>query len=112
MKFSEKKCIPCEDKGIEPLSCEQVQKFFDQSVSELAQWNKNDTCTRIITERLFPDFITAIQFMNKVAELAESEGHHPDISILYNRVQLDLWTHSIGGLSENDFILAAKINQL
>jgi 4a-hydroxytetrahydrobiopterin dehydratase len=112
MKFSEKKCIPCEDKGIEPLSCEQVQQSFALQGTELVGWKSNDTCTRITTERIFPDFVTAIEFINQVAALAESEGHHPDISIWYNRIQLDLWTHSIGGLSENDFIVAAKINQI
>jgi 4a-hydroxytetrahydrobiopterin dehydratase len=52
-----------------------------------------------------------MQFVNAVAELAESEGHHPDIYIFWNRVRLELWTHAINGLSENDFILAAKINK-
>jgi 4a-hydroxytetrahydrobiopterin dehydratase len=109
MNLTEKKCIPCEDKGIEPLSCDQVEHFFDTS-PDLSGWKVNDTCTRVTSERIFSDFITAMQFVNMIADLAESEGHHPDIFIDYNRVVLDLWTHSIGGLSENDFILAAKIN--
>lgn len=60
----------------------------------------------------FQDFEEAMKFVNKVAELAEAENHHPNIEIAYNKVTLTLWTHSIGGLSENDFILAAKIDVL
>lgn len=61
---------------------------------------------------LFKDFVQALKFVNSVGKLAEKEGHHPDVLISYNKVVLDLWTHSIGGLSENDFILAAKIDQV
>jgi len=53
-----------------------------------------------------------MKFVNKVADLAESEGHHPDFHIHYNKVLIELWTHAVGGLSENDFILAAKIDKL
>lgn len=112
MKLSDKKCIPCERGDIEPLSCIQADQFFTEYQSDLQGWQLNETCTRIGYEKLFPDFITAMQFINQVATIAEDEGHHPDISIWYNRVQLDLWTHSIGGLSENDLIIAAKINQI
>lgn len=60
----------------------------------------------------FKDFKKAMEFVNEVADLAESEGHHPDIKIVYNKVQLDLFTHAVGGLSENDFIMASKINKI
>jgi len=60
----------------------------------------------------FPDFRTALAFANRVGRLAEKEGHHPDIGISWGKVRLTLWTHSIGGLSENDFILAAKADQV
>ncbi len=60
----------------------------------------------------FKDFQESIKFVNKVAKLAEDEGHHPDIKILWNKVTLALTTHAINGLSQNDFILAAKINQI
>ena len=53
-----------------------------------------------------------MKWVNQVANIAEEAGHHPDISIWYNRIELDMWTHSIGGLSENDFIVAAKINEI
>ena len=60
----------------------------------------------------FPDFKTALEFVNLVGAIAEEQGHHPDIAIHWNKVDLVLWTHKIGGLHENDFILAAKINRL
>jgi len=60
----------------------------------------------------FQDFKDAMVFVNKVADLAESEGHHPDITIHWNKVRLDLWTHSMNGLSENDFIVASKIDKI
>ncbi len=58
------------------------------------------------------DFAGAMAFVNRVADLAEAEGHHPDICVSWNRATLELFTHAIGGLSENDFIMAAKINEL
>lgn len=112
MKLSEKKCIPCEHNSIEPFSCDQAETFKQQYASDIIGWVMNDTCSRITLEKIFPDFMSAIQFLNSVAGIAESEGHHPDISLFYNRIQLDLWTHSIGGLCENDFIVAAKINEI
>jgi 4a-hydroxytetrahydrobiopterin dehydratase len=60
----------------------------------------------------FPDFVTLMRFVNRMAGLAESEGHHPDFSVHYSRLEVTLWTHAIGGLSENDFILAAKLDVL
>lgn len=60
----------------------------------------------------FPDFRSALAFVNKVGEIAESEGHHPDITLGWGKVSIMLWTHAAGGLTENDFILAAKIDQL
>jgi 4a-hydroxytetrahydrobiopterin dehydratase len=63
-------------------------------------------------ELVFPDFKAAMAFVNRVADLAEAENHHPDIAVHYNRVALTLWTHVSGGLTENDLILAARIDQL
>ena len=60
----------------------------------------------------FKDFKEAMTFVNNVADLAETEGHHPDITIHWNKVKLDLWTHSVDGLTENDFIVASKIDRL
>jgi 4a-hydroxytetrahydrobiopterin dehydratase len=80
-------------------------------VRKVAGWILSEDGKKIFREFTFKDFKKAMQFVNAVAELAESEGHHPDIYIFWNRVRLELWTHAINGLSENDFILAAKINK-
>jgi len=60
----------------------------------------------------FADFVSAMSFLNRVAEVAEAEGHHPDFCVHYSKVEMTLWTHAAGGLTENDFILAAKIDGL
>jgi 4a-hydroxytetrahydrobiopterin dehydratase len=67
---------------------------------------------RLIKTFKFANFVAAMEFLNRVAELAESEQHHPDFCVHYNRVDFTLWTHAVGGLSDNDFILAAKIDAL
>ncbi len=79
---------------------------------QVPEWKPNADYTAISREFKFADFRQAMAFINKVADLAEREGHHPDIYIFYNRVKLELSTHALGGLSENDFILAAKIDKL
>ncbi len=79
---------------------------------EIPEWKLSADHKKIYREFKFKDFVRAIEFVNKVAELAEYEGHHPDVHIHYNKVVLELWTHDIGGLSENDFILASKIDKL
>lgn len=100
-----KKCVPCEG-GALPLDRAQAEKYMDMvSGWELAEDGKN--ITKVFK---FQDFIGAINFVNKISEIAESEGHHPDINIRYSKVKIILSTHAIGGLSENDFILAAKID--
>ena len=80
--------------------------------AKVAGWNLNDDFTRLSRRFEFEDFRKAMEFVNRVAELAEEQGHHPDIAIHWNKVDLVLWTHKIGGLHENDFILAAKVNRL
>jgi 4a-hydroxytetrahydrobiopterin dehydratase len=105
MKLQEQKCVPCYG-GMPPLSHEDAIAMHE----EVPEWTLKDLAIeRIFT---FRDFKEAIKFVNKVAETAEQEGHHPDIHIYYNKVRLELTTHKIKGLSENDFILAAKINTI
>lgn len=91
-----------------PLTAEEIANYKSQTPG----WQISEDEKSIFRELRFRDFKEAMNFTNKVAELAEKENHHPDIYIFYNRVKLSLSTHAIGGLSENDFILAAKINQL
>ncbi len=101
-----KKCVPCEDKNMKPMSREDAQDYIDESHG----WILSEDAKKISKEYKFPDFIGAINFVERVADVAEMEGHHPDIHVFYNKVLLELSTHSIKGLSENDFILAAKID--
>ena len=101
-----KKCIPCEVGGIEPFNKEEAEKYLAQ----FSGWKLNEKATAISKEFKFKDFIGAINFVNRISEIAEEEGHHPDIHIFYNKVLLKLSTHAIDGLSENDFILATKID--
>lgn len=109
MNLSSKHCIPCETK-IPPFTREQAEEYLTQ----VPNWNLDLSSDEFKINRTwkFKDFKEAMIFVNKVAELAEHEGHHPDIAIHYNQVTLTLWTHFIGGLFENDFIVAAKINEI
>ena len=110
-----KKCVPCEG-GVKPLNHEEIMGLMTQ----ISGWNLSEDKSpnlqkfgmgaEIWKVYKFKDFIGAVNFVNNIAELAESEGHHPDIKINYNKVTLTLSTHAIGGLSENDFILAVKID--
>ena len=84
----------------------------DKYMSQVLGWNINSEGKKISKEFTFKDFKGSIAFINQVAELAESEGHHPDIDLHWGRVGVTLTTHAIHGLSENDFIVAAKIDQL
>lgn len=107
MDLSQKKCIPCEG-GVERLGRERVQELLGQ----VPGWRTTEDERKITKRFTFPDFRGAMVFLNKMAEVAESEGHHPDFSVHYNVVEVTLYTHAIGGLHDNDFILAAKIEKL
>lgn len=100
-----KKCVPCEG-GAMPLDREGADRYM----SMVAGWNLSEDAKKISKVYKFKDFVGAINFVNHVAEIAEGEGHHPNIKINWNKVELENFTHAIGGLSENDFILAAKID--
>lgn len=112
------KCIPCENKNIKPMSRADAQDYIDKSHGWVLEWEENPKPeqarfgARISKEYKFKDFIGAINFVERVADVAEMEGHHPDIHVHYNKVLLELWTHNIGGLSVNDFIVAAKIDAM
>ena len=107
MPLSTQKCIPCEVGGT-PLTVEEIKLY----IKEVPTWQVAADAKRISHPFSFPDFKQAMLFVNKVGELAEQEGHHPDFHIHYNEVMLEIWTHDVGGLSTNDFILAAKIDLL
>jgi len=107
MELSKKTCVPC-SRGEAPLPESRVRELFQA----VPGWSLVEGEPRLRREFKFRDFGAAIAFVNKVAGIAEKEDHHPDILVHYDRVTLILWTHAIGGLSENDFILAAKINTI
>ena len=105
--LSNKKCVPCEI-GTPPLT----PKKFNPLLKQLKlDWEVIED-KKIKHEFRFENYMDGLEFAAKVGKLAESEDHHPNIHIYYKRVVIDLTTHNIGGLSENDFILAAKIEDL
>lgn len=107
MDLSKKKCIPCEG-GIPPLTEKEIADY-KRHIS--GDWKVTDN-NKITKEYFFVSYRHTIDFVNKVADIAEVEGHHPVLHIYFGRAVIELWTHSINGLSENDFILASKIDKL
>jgi 4a-hydroxytetrahydrobiopterin dehydratase len=105
--LNNRRCIPCEG-DVEPLTRPEAQTYIE----EVPTWQLSEDAKSITREYSFPTFVRAIGFVDRVADLAEFEGHHPDIHLSYTNLKLVLTTHSIKGLSENDFILAAKIENL
>ena len=106
VNLAAKKCVPCEG-GTSPFESEKIQEYL----KEVEGWELEEN-KRIKKTFKFKTFREAIDFVNRIADLAEKENHHPDIHIKYNRVILELTTHAIKGLSENDFIMASKIDLL
>lgn len=100
-------CTPCRG-GIPPLTLEEASRYQDQ----VPDWTLRDEGHRIERGFRFPDFRTALAFVQGVGEVAESEGHHPDVCFGWGYVTVSVQTKKIKGLHENDFILAAKIDQL
>ena len=104
--LAELQCIPCRG-GVPPLTAEEIRPLHAQ----VPEWK---VVEHHHVERLFqfPDFATALAFVNRVGALAEEQGHHPDIYLAWGKVEVKIWTHKIDGLTESDFILAAKIDRL
>ena len=108
MNLTSKKCVPCEG-GTPPFGEEKIKEYLPELKTQWSVVNGK----KLRQDFIFKNFASAVAFVNRVAEIAETEGHHPDILIHgWNKVQINLSTHAIGGLSENDFILAAKIEKL
>lgn len=106
-KLADKTCIPCE-KGAKPLNGEEIRRLSQELAPD---WHVAEE-HQLEREFTFDDFRQALDFVNQVGELAEEQGHHPDIYLSYGKVKIQLWTHKINGLHENDFIMAAKIDAL
>ncbi|MEJ0002186.1 MAG: 4a-hydroxytetrahydrobiopterin dehydratase [bacterium] len=103
-----KKCVACEGKGVKPMKPAEAKEY----IALTKGWKLGTGAKSISREFKFKDFMASINFVNEVSEIAESEGHHPDIAINWNKVTLVLTTHAIKGLSQNDFIVAAKTDAL
>jgi 4a-hydroxytetrahydrobiopterin dehydratase len=106
MKLTEKKCVPCEG-GVPPFD----KKKINQYIRQLPKGWKIVDDKAIQKEFKFKSFPLTMAFVNKIALIAQEEGHHPDMEVHYSRVLVEFSTHAVGGLSENDFIMAAKIEQ-
>ncbi|MGA3293488.1 MAG: 4a-hydroxytetrahydrobiopterin dehydratase [Candidatus Acidiferrales bacterium] len=105
-ELASKNCVPCRG-GVPPLAGQEL----DALAKQVSQWNVVNG-HHITRNFKFPDFRQALTFVNKVGEVAEQQGHHPDILLSWGKAEVTTWTHSINGLTESDFILAAKIDKL
>ena len=103
--LAERKCEPCHG-GVPPLSGQQIEDLLEQ----LNDWQveQGHHLVRIFS---FPDFVSALDHVNRVGALAEELGHHPNIAFTWGKVEISIWTHAIDGLSEADFVLAARIDR-
>lgn len=106
MELEKRKCVPCEG-GIPALSENEILEYITLIRGWIVKDNK-----RIVKELNFVNFSHTMNFVNEVARLADEEGHHPVMHVYFGKVIIELWTHAIDGLSENDFILAAKIDRI
>jgi 4a-hydroxytetrahydrobiopterin dehydratase len=106
MSLAEKQCVPCRG-GTPPLRGQELESLK----SQVTGW-------QVVTEHhlaktfTFPDFQKALDFVNRAGAIAEKEGHHPDLHLAWGKVGVEIWTHKINGLTESDFVLAAKIDQV
>ena len=106
-ELTQKRCKPCEG-GVKPLTREEAQALL----SQLKDWQLNETATEMSRPYKFKNYYETMAFVNAVAWIAHQEDHHPDLEVAYNRCLVRYSTHAIGGMSENDFICAAKIDAL
>ena len=105
--LSKEKCVPCEG-GMEPLTVEEIIALLPDTEG----WQQEED-KKIWREFKYKNFVQAVDFINRIADVAEYEDHHPDLYLHdYNHVRVELMTHAIKGLSRNDFIVAAKINEI
>ncbi len=104
----EKKCLPCEG-GVPAIEGDEAAQY----IKATPDWKLSDDAKLISRKVVCKHFVEAMELMNRIADVAESEQHHPDLHLTgYRNVRIDLTTHAIGGLSENDFIVAAKIDEI
>lgn len=104
-ELAKQKCVPCEG-GVDKLGPDQVEHYMTM----VHGWKLEDD--KIVKRFELESFVGAMRFINRMGDAAEQQGHHPDFCVHYDKVDVTLWTHAIGGLSENDFIMAAIIDDL
>ena len=109
MSLDQKTCVPCRG-GVPPLKGKELSDLHKQ-LPEWAHWQVVNE-HHLVREFKFPDFKAALAFVNQVGALAEEQGHHPDMVLAWGKAEITLWTHKIDGLTESDFIVAAKIDRL
>lgn len=105
-ELADRQCVPCRG-GVPPLKGDEVQGLL----ARLTDWQAVSEHHLLKTYR-FHDFRETLGFVNRVGELAEEQGHHPDICFGWGKAEISIWTHKIDGLTESDFVLAAKIDKL
>ena len=105
MKLSDKRCIPCEG-GMPAFTKSEIKKYLPKLAKGWAAQHDK----KISKTFKFKDYVETMGFVNQVAMIAQAQDHHPDLQVSYSKVVVELWTHAVGGLSENDFIMAAKID--
>lgn len=103
--LADRKCVPCLG-GMPPLTAEEIAPLLGQ----LDGWQVEDN-KKLIKAFRFKNFVEAVDFVNAIAPVAEAEGHHPDLYVRWGQVRVYLWTHKIDGLTESDFVMAAKIDR-
>jgi len=108
MSLADNQCIPCRG-GIPPLTASQATDLLKQLD---ANWELTSSATHIQRTYLFKNFVYAMDFANELTDIAEQEGHHPDLCISWGKCSVDLWTHKINGLTESDFFMAAKADRI
>ncbi|CAJ1961798.1 unnamed protein product [Sphenostylis stenocarpa] len=109
--LSTSKCVLCNTKDLQPMTHDAARTLLPQ----IAEWNlvNEDDVLKLRRSWKVKTFTKGLEFFRIIADLAEAEGHHPDLHLVgWNNVTIEIWTHSVGGLTQNDFILAAKINEL
>lgn len=108
MSLADKQCIPCQG-GVPPLDAETAEKLLKQLGEG---WQLTHQKTRLYKQFTFKNFKKALAYVNAVGEVSEEQGHHPNFHFTWGEVELEIWTHKIGGLTESDFFLAAKANRI
>ncbi|MHC4183279.1 MAG: 4a-hydroxytetrahydrobiopterin dehydratase, partial [Planctomycetota bacterium] len=106
MSLARKECVPCKG-GVPPLKGDELNRLSEQ----VEGWDVIEEHHLSKTYK-FPNFVKALEFVNKAGNIAEQQGHHPNIFLTWGKARIEVWTHKIDGLTESDFILAAKIDEI